>query len=76
MAVIYKCRHCKQEIGELSEEVVDTYQLGLHELTEEEQLEMVRFQEDGNMQIQTICESCQDTLESNPQYHEQDYFIH
>lgn len=75
MAIMYQCRHCKEYLAELSHEFVDTNQLGLEELSEEDQLQMIRYHENGNIQIDTICEHCQEALEKNPHYHELDFFL-
>lgn len=75
MAVIYQCRHCNQQVGAFHHETVNTEHLGLDQLTEEERTDMVQMHENGNMEIKTICENCQEALESNPHYHELDSFI-
>jgi hypothetical protein len=75
MAVIYQCKHCSQTIGELTHQIVDTKQLGLDQLTAEERREMINYQHNGDVQIKTICENCQEALERNPHYHELDFFI-
>ena len=75
MAVIYQCRHCKQQIGAFDQEAVDANHLGLDQLTDEEHEDMVQMHENGNIEIKTICENCQEALESNPHYHELDSFI-
>ncbi|MCD5326101.1 MULTISPECIES: anti-sigma-F factor Fin family protein [Pontibacillus] len=76
MAVKYQCRHCKKEIGELSQDVLDSVELGLTSLNEEELLDMVSYHENGDVMVRTICEDCQESLEENPHYHELDFFIH
>lgn len=75
MSIVYKCRHCGHEIGKLEQQEVDTSMLGLDKLSAEDQLEMVRYQNNGDVHIQTICESCEESLGSHPRYHELDYFI-
>ncbi|MCM3740049.1 anti-sigma-F factor Fin family protein [Oceanobacillus luteolus] len=76
MAIIYQCRHCKEEIGRLEEQVLDAALLGIDQLTAKEKQEMLKYQEDGNIKIFAICDACEDTLQEHPHYHELDYFIH
>ena len=76
MAIIYQCRHCKEEIGRLEEKMLDTTLLGLDRLTAEEKKEMMEFQANGDLKIYAICDSCGDALNTYPHYHELDYFIH
>ncbi|WP_284140724.1 MULTISPECIES: anti-sigma-F factor Fin family protein [unclassified Virgibacillus] len=75
MAIIYTCRHCQDTVGKLAEQYVDTSLLGWDYLTIEEKKEMIHYHSNGDISIQTICESCQETLGQHPQYHELDYFI-
>ncbi|HLR51936.1 MAG TPA: anti-sigma-F factor Fin family protein [Candidatus Avamphibacillus sp.] len=75
MSIVYKCRHCGHQIGELDQRIVDTSWLGWDQLSIEDKKEMIHYKEDGNIQIDTICESCEETLEEHPQYHELDFFI-
>lgn len=75
MAIIYKCAHCHQKIGKLENQVMDTAMLGFDQLTEKEKREMIQYRDDGNIYVQTICESCEQTLGEHPEYHELDFFI-
>ncbi|WP_100011839.1 anti-sigma-F factor Fin [Lentibacillus sediminis] len=75
MSLIYTCRHCGHEIGKLDEPVIDTSMLGFDQLSSEDREQMIQYLENGDMEIQIICEDCQETLKSNPQYHELDFFI-
>lgn len=75
MPIIYNCRHCGQEIGKLEQDIVDTTMLGLDKLSTGETKEMIHFKKNGDVHIQAICESCEETLGSHPHYHELDYFI-
>lgn len=49
--------------------------LGFDQLTNEEKQEMIAYHDNGDIQVQTICESCEETLGQHPQYHELDFFI-
>lgn len=75
MAVVYKCRHCGNVIGELNQQVVDTQTLGWDNLSSEDKQEMIQYRNNGDVHIKTICEDCQESLEQNPHYHELDFFI-
>ncbi|RYG72731.1 anti-sigma-F factor Fin family protein [Lentibacillus lipolyticus] len=75
MPIIYQCRHCGQEIGRLNQQMVDASMLGLDQLSADEQQEMVNYRDNGDVEIKSICESCEESLGSNPQYHELDHFI-
>ncbi len=75
LTIHYHCRHCGVNVGRISEMSVHSEQLGLNTLTDEERLHMVHYQENGDIQVQTICEDCQESLERNPDYHQLDYII-
>jgi hypothetical protein len=75
MSIVYSCRHCGKEIGEIKEQVVDTALLGWNKLTDEEKREMIQYKSNGDVKIQAICENCEETLGTHPEYHELDYFI-
>ncbi|MRG88177.1 anti-sigma-F factor Fin family protein [Salinibacillus xinjiangensis] len=75
MAVIYRCRHCGNKIGELQQSYVNEEQLGLHVLTNDERNEMIDYNHDGNMEVKAICDHCEESLNRNPNYHELDNFI-
>ncbi|MGQ0452498.1 anti-sigma-F factor Fin [Bacillus sp. SS-TM] len=64
----YYCRHCGGNVGSINAEKV--YSDVLFQLTEQEVVEMIHFHENGNIYIKTICESCQETLASYPEYYE------
>ncbi|MFC0525650.1 anti-sigma-F factor Fin [Pontibacillus salicampi] len=75
MAVVYRCRHCKQHMAEIGHEQATSHELGIHQLTDQERLEMIRYHENGDIQVETICEHCQEAMENNPHYHELDSFL-
>jgi hypothetical protein len=75
MAVIYHCRHCGNTIGTIDQSYVNLEQLGLHQLSNEERMEMVSYDNKGNLNIKAICEHCEEALNRNPAYHEMDTFI-
>ncbi|MCT6916504.1 MAG: anti-sigma-F factor Fin family protein [Bacillus wiedmannii] len=69
----YYCRHCGSNVGSVTAEKV--YSDVLFQLTEQEVVEMIHFHENGNIYIKTICESCQETLASYPEYYEYGKFL-
>lgn len=75
MAIIYHCRHCREEIGRLEERVLDAALLGIDRLTAKEKQEMIQYEANGDLKISAICDSCEEALLSHPHYHELDYFI-
>lgn len=75
MSIVYKCRHCKHEIGRLERQVINTSLLGWDQLSAEDRKEMIEYKQNGDVHIQTICENCEASLEEHPHYHELDYFI-
>jgi hypothetical protein len=76
MAIHYHCRHCGTNVGSLSQMSVHSDKIGIHMLTDEERLNMVSYETNGDIRIQTICEDCQESLERNPDYHQLDHIIH
>ena len=75
MSFIYKCRHCENIIGKLEQVTLSTSRLGIDQLSNEDKKEMIHYQSNGDVHIQTICESCEESLGHHPQYHELDFFI-
>lgn len=75
MAIIYKCRHCKHEIGKITNQVISTSMLGLDQLTSSEKQKMIQYKENGDVLIQAICENCEASLEQHPDYYELEFFL-
>ncbi len=73
--ILYKCRHCKQLLGILNQNMTDTSVLGWQSLTHEEENEIIKYKANGDMEINVICEDCQEILAQNPSYHALDSFI-
>ncbi|MEI5909497.1 anti-sigma-F factor Fin family protein [Bacillus spongiae] len=76
MAIHYHCRHCGVKLGSIANSVISAEQLGLHKLSDKERQEMVTYQQNGDVEIQSICEDCQESLQRNPEYHGLDYLLH
>ncbi|WP_455663010.1 anti-sigma-F factor Fin [Pradoshia sp.] len=75
MALHYYCRHCGHVLGNLEERHKEQYQSVLEVLTAEEREEIINYDDNGILQIRSICESCQEALENQPDYHLLDYLI-
>ena len=75
MAIHYWCRHCGVNVGSIEKQLVDSEQLGFHKLDPQERSEMINYDQDGHMHIQTICEDCEEALNQNPTLHENKTFI-
>ncbi|MDQ0273097.1 anti-sigma-F factor Fin family protein [Cytobacillus purgationiresistens] len=76
MAIHYYCRHCDTKLGSIEEKSVHAEHLGFHKLNDEERQDMISYNSSGDMQVKAICEDCQESLERNPDYHQQDFLIH
>ncbi|KAB8126496.1 anti-sigma-F factor Fin family protein [Gracilibacillus oryzae] len=75
MTLVYKCKHCSCEIGRLNNQKLDLNKVGWGHLTSEEKTSLMNYQPTDQIEIKSICEDCQELLESNPANHELDYFI-
>lgn len=75
MAVTYRCRHCGTQIGQLQADIYHSQRLGFDQLTAAERQDMIHYDNDGNVLVQTVCEDCQEALERNPAYHGLTSFI-
>lgn len=75
MALYYYCRHCGVSVGKLEKHSLYSHQLGFHQLTDEERNEMIHYQQNGDIHIQTICEDCHEALQRNPDYYGLEKFI-
>lgn len=76
MAIHYTCRHCGSNIGSIDMLSADSVKLGLNKLNGEERAQMVSYGQNGDIQIKSICEDCQESFEKNPDLHQYDYLIH
>ncbi|WP_246946033.1 anti-sigma-F factor Fin [Bacillus pinisoli] len=76
MSIHYKCRHCGVSVGKIDTMSVDSQALGFHQLDDQDRMNMISYQNDGDIHVKTICEDCHEALERNPQFHEAETFIH
>ncbi|MGG6433003.1 anti-sigma-F factor Fin [Anoxybacillus sp. D401a] len=75
MALHYYCRHCGMKMGTLDMLDLEDEQLGFHQLTEEERLDMIQYLPSGEIYVKSICEHCQEALDQNPDLHQYEKFI-
>ncbi|MBS2967270.1 MULTISPECIES: anti-sigma-F factor Fin family protein [Metabacillus] len=75
MGYHYYCRHCGTKVGTLENEAIHSGELGFHYLTSEERQEMIRYMANGDIEVKTICEDCQEALDRNPAFHQVEKFI-
>ncbi|GGE54036.1 anti-sigma-F factor Fin [Pullulanibacillus camelliae] len=75
MDVFYHCRYCGTQVGHIKNSMFDTSQLGFDMLNNQERAELIKYNEQGHINVSTICEDCQEALENNPELHQFDSFI-
>ncbi|CEG29553.1 anti-sigma-F factor Fin family protein [Bacillus sp. B-jedd] len=76
MAIHYVCRHCGTVIGSIEMPKADSVMLGLNILSGEDRAAMVSYEQNGDIQVRSICEDCQESFDKNPNLHQYDYLIH
>ena len=76
MAIHYHCRHCGMKLGTIEQVSVEADRLGFTKLTDEERQEIITYNENGDLHIKSICEDCQESLQKNPEYYQNDFLIH
>jgi hypothetical protein len=54
---------------------VNAAQLGFETLSAEERQELLSYKENGDIEVTTTCDDCQDTLERYPEFHTLKSFI-
>lgn len=62
----YICRYCQIDLGKLNNGQVNESQLGFDQLTPEERKDIITSNINGDTQVRVVCETCQQTLEYNP----------
>ena len=75
MAIHYYCRHCQKNIGTISKWEADLEQLGINNLEDFNNKEKI-YDSQGNLHVKVICEECENILRDNPDYHENESFLH
>ncbi|CAH0347582.1 anti-sigma-F factor Fin family protein [Bacillus sp. CECT 9360] len=76
MALHYHCRHCGTKIGTLQKQTLNTEQLGFNHLNNEDRQDMIVYDSAGDIHVKAICEDCHESLQRNPDLHQNDYIIH
>jgi hypothetical protein len=67
MRIIYRCKYCKSNIGEI-EGQIDNQRLGFQSLTEAERADIITYdKEEDCTYVKTICDYCQSALETHPE---------
>lgn len=67
----YVCRYCKGNVGTV-EHAAWTYsdgaqRLGLNQLDKAHQREVIQSQREDTVQVQTVCEQCEQAVSMNPE---------
>lgn len=75
MAIKMKCRHCGKSMGEVDEHP-RIFDLLSDQLSVEDSRHMIKEDQDGELMLQLVCETCEETLTHNPSLLENDNFIH
>lgn len=75
MPIRYYCRHCNMPMGEVNSDSIESKSLGFDALSEEERMDMITYNSNGDILVKSICEDCQEALERNPDYHSLQTFI-
>lgn len=76
MAILIKCRHCEESIGTVDDPIKVYETMKQNGFTQEEMNEMIHYDETGQVELQLICEHCEELLAQNPNLFENDNFIH
>ena len=69
MAIRYTCRHCETEIGTLPFESVKETILQLQKMDEGEEEHFLTYEKDGALTVRCICEQCEQSLRTFPDYY-------
>ncbi len=67
MSYRYECRCCGMKLGEIDQENVTEFQLGLHSLTPEERQHIISKEIGGDTVIRLLCDYCRDALDQHPE---------
>ena len=69
MAIRYKCRHCDTEVGSLPFESAKETVLLLQRTDDLEEERFLTYAKDGALTVQCICEQCEQSLRTFPDYY-------
>jgi hypothetical protein len=73
MSIHYYCRHCGVKVGSIDRVSVQSDELGFNKLNDEERVDMIAYQQNGDIEVKAICEDCFEALDRNPHYHEREH---
>jgi len=68
MTIRVKCRHCKTEMGHLTDRSALDHGR-VQQMREEFAEEFITQDEKGTLNVTSICEHCENTLRENPNYY-------
>lgn len=69
MAIRYMCRHCETEVGSIPfESAKETLNL-LKKMDTVDDEQFLKYDKDGSVMVQCICEQCEQSLRSYPEYY-------
>jgi len=68
MAIRVKCRHCKMEMGHLTDRSALQHDQ-VKQMREEYAEEFFTQDEEGTLTVTSTCEHCEKTLQDNPNYY-------
>ncbi|KXH86823.1 anti-sigma-F factor Fin [Sporosarcina sp. HYO08] len=69
MAIRYTCRHCDTEIGSLPFESAKELIVEIQQLDEGKGERFLTFENDGEVTVRCICEQCEQSLRTFPDYY-------
>ncbi|GAK01400.1 anti-sigma-F factor Fin [Geomicrobium sp. JCM 19055] len=76
MVVYYHCKQCNAELGTVSSREAMDYDLGFSVLNQEEKKEVLETDEQGNLHVHALCDTCYEMSQASPHVHEQDHWYH
>jgi redox-regulated HSP33 family molecular chaperone len=66
MTIRYTCRSCHQTLAEFPEDN-EKVRFSLELLTPEDRMHIIKEDEEGNLNVQILCEYCQEAILHNPE---------
>ncbi len=66
MTILYTCRSCRHLMAEFAQ-VTPEIESSIHALTPEERQAMINEDGNGNIEVQLLCEYCQEALQYHPE---------
>jgi hypothetical protein len=76
MAIHYHCRHCGIKLGTIDQTFVEAERLGFNTLNDEERQDIITYNHNGDLNVKSICEDCQESFNKNPEYYQNEFLIH